>query len=430
MPVHWTYPGLDAAADADERQRIVARMDEFWNQFAASRGEIAGVFERTSDLDLPAWMQRWLVPVSPEIMWEFGPADGGDGHRLVLTSESEHGLRPLVDALVRRAPILAGWEFYGWRRREDWRATLFEVESRAGVSLDAATFRATPGHHGLLDVEVAAPVFSTMDEREAFGVAVLLIEKLVGEKDLNVWVGGIGTEPTEPRSRSVLHAASRWALRGTTDEADGWQDMAALPAILDAHKKARRETLEARSFADVVQADDWAMWELEPTPRSGYPRQLDLFVGKSGLREIWQGAHGSRFFAERFVANGETLAYVKLDGREDVDEEAFEDKWSIEDALDSALRRENLGAFVGGGTGLHHSYIDVALKDVVAGVQVIKDVLTGGNVTRRSWVLFEDAHLEREWVPLYPDSPPPPTDDDDADTTAAPPPGLTIVDPD
>lgn len=36
------------------------------------------------------------VAVNPSLMWENGPAIQGDGHRLVITREQEHQLRPLV----------------------------------------------------------------------------------------------------------------------------------------------------------------------------------------------------------------------------------------------------------------------------------------------------------------------------------------------
>jgi hypothetical protein len=197
-----------------------------------------------------------------------------------------------------------------------------------------------------------------------------------------------------------------------TAQEDGWRDMSELPGVLDEHKESHGKSLESRSFADVVEGAEWVLWELKPIKRAEYARQLDLFVGKSGLREIWEATHGGRFFEERFVANGETLAYVKLDGRGDIESEKFEDKASIEDALDEALRADDLGAFIGGGTGLAYSYIDVVLTDVVRGVETIRRVLANGNVTRRCWILFEDAHLEREWVPLYADSPLPPTEEE------------------
>ena len=55
-------------------------------------------------------MDDHLLPIHPKIMWEYGPAVRVDGHRLVLTPESAHELRPLVARILERAPSIPGWD--------------------------------------------------------------------------------------------------------------------------------------------------------------------------------------------------------------------------------------------------------------------------------------------------------------------------------
>lgn len=74
---------------------------------------------RKARWDLPRWMDDHLHPIHPKIMWEYGPAVSGDGHRFVLTPESAHELRPLVAKILERAPSIPGWEFYDARLPED-----------------------------------------------------------------------------------------------------------------------------------------------------------------------------------------------------------------------------------------------------------------------------------------------------------------------
>jgi hypothetical protein len=88
------------------------------------------------------------------------------------------------------------------------------------------------------------------------------------------------------------------------------------------------------------------------------------------------------FHSERFSKCGETFCYVKLDGKDGLDEEKFPDKAAIEDALDEVLRPRRLGCHIGGGTGLRYSYIDLALTDVQQGLDAVRRRLREGNVPK------------------------------------------------
>jgi hypothetical protein len=72
------------------------------------------------------------------------------------------------------------------------------------------------------------------------------------------------------------------------------------------------------------------------------------------------------------------------------------------------LTKTQLGALVGGGTGLRYSYIDLALLDVEAAILLMREALRGGRLPKRSWFLFYDSVLAAEWVGVWDDSPLPP----------------------
>jgi hypothetical protein len=124
---------------------------------------------------------------------------------------------------------------------------------------------------------------------------------------------------------------------------------------------------------------------------------------------MWQNAHSSvPFDSIRFSRCGETFCHVKIDGTEGLDEEKFADKAEIEDALDEALRDQEIGCVIGGGTGLKYSYVDLALVDVDRGAEIVKRVLRGGNIPKRTWILFFDTDLQARWIGVWDGAPPPP----------------------
>jgi hypothetical protein len=126
---------------------IERKIDDWWHQFACKANDLDDLFSHRSEWDLPAWMERHLQAISPDLMWEFGRAVRGDGHRLVITPEAEKHLRPMVQTLLERAPSLSGWEFYAHRLPEDLEMAHQMVTVRAGGDLSGTLATAMIGQH-------------------------------------------------------------------------------------------------------------------------------------------------------------------------------------------------------------------------------------------------------------------------------------------
>ena len=86
--------------EAAEHVAVVQRIDAWWKAFAAKTGDLDDLFASGLQWDLPAWMHEHLDAINPHLMWEFGPAVSGEGHRLVITPEAERHLRPMVDTIL------------------------------------------------------------------------------------------------------------------------------------------------------------------------------------------------------------------------------------------------------------------------------------------------------------------------------------------
>ena len=115
------------------------------------------------------------------------------------------------------------------------------------------------------------------------------------------------------------------------------------------------------------------------------------------------------FYSERYSRCKETFCYLKVDGSDELATD-YQDRDDMEEAVRNALAAQDVGALIGAGTGLRYSYMELALTDVDRGIAAIRRAMREGNVPRRSWILFNDAHLAAEWVGIYDDSPAPPMD--------------------
>jgi hypothetical protein len=384
----WHFVDEMTASEREAHDRTLARIDAWWSEFATRIKDLAALFKRQRKWDLPEWMERHLQAVDPQLMWEYGPAVRGQGHRLVITPESAKHLRPLVTTMLERAPTISGWEFYAYRLAEDIRKAEVTVKARAQGQLAGVEARVVRGHHNLIDLHFLSPRARQRNDSQALNEAFVATETLLGEKLMDRWIGVIDVEPLAAQGPVVSLAELRPAVERLVGEI--------------------QEGLPSEPHQIWTASALWHLLKMDPERADDYPEQHDLFVAKTPHLPLWQAAHLRSFYDERFSRCGEIFAYLKLDGSQGLDEEKFADKSEIEDALDAVLMPANLGCQIGGGTGLRYSYIDLALTDLDKAVDAIRARLREGNVPRRSWIQFFNAEWRQEWIGVYPDSPPPP----------------------
>ena len=387
--MRWIYFN-DDPREAVERAAVVGKIDAWWRAFEAKVSDLEAHFSQKARWDLPQWMFDHLQSIHPDIMWEYGPAVSGEGHRLVLTPESAHELRPLVDQILKRAPVIPGWEFYDARIAEDLEMAKSTVQARAGYDIDDFQVRVSVSDKGLVDLCYVSPRIRNHKDQTALNAAFIATESLLGEHCLDRWVGLI--EVNNPRK-----------IKGLTIKLERLKD------TVEAAIEGLRDQLPPAPHCDRMEDASWTIWELKPRPAPDFPGQLDLFVGKSANAPMWTAAHSNGpFYSERFTRSGETFCYLKIDGAEGLENSTFLDKSEIEDAVDEALMPQQLGCHVGGGMGLRYAYLDLALTDVPRAINTIRERMQAGRIPLRSWILFFDSHLANEWVGIYDNSPIPP----------------------
>ena len=149
-----------------------------------------------------------------------------------------------------------------------------------------------------------------------------------------------------------------------------------------------------------------AVYKLEPDgDMSG---RSDVIVGVSRALPLHRVLLSDLCKDQRASRTGETFVYLKMDGTDGLDGSRYADRGDIEDALDAALRGAQAGCVVGGASGQRHSYVDLALTDEHAAIEVIRQRLRDDGLPRRAWLLYFDADLVAEWIPVHPGEGPPP----------------------
>ncbi len=246
------------------------------------------------------------------------------------------------------------------------------LDSRGLAPIDKTMVVATPNDECLVDLAFYSKRYKGPEDPEAGNSVWVASEVILGEETLDVWIGDISVNKGKGKR-------------------EGGVPLSEMQQAVDAAVAKVQEGLPAQPLWESAEGLTGTLWELKPEEREEYPHQLDMFVGRSCHKAMWEAAHGSVVFdSRRYSRFGEVFAYVKTDGTVDLSGEKFEDKAEMEDAIAAELTKRQIGAVVGGGTGRRYSYIDLALSDPAEGVQAVVDVMREGNMVKETWIQFFD----------------------------------------
>jgi len=386
--MRWKFFTPDENPQEDRaREAVLARIDAWWDAFLGKTHELERFFNNELDWDLTGWMREHLQGIDPRLMWEYGPGVNR-GHRLVITAEGEHHLRPLVDQILARAPQLPDWLFFNHRTPEPVGHMARPVHSRSGVEPAFTALPLAPGELNRIDVTFQFPAgFLEYQRPVAHTQAVVAAESLLGEDLLSDWLGKLDAEPR------VSHPVSP----------------SALPRAFAALAGTQRAKLPAEPFLDRIDGLPRTTIELNPKQAEDYTHRYDLCWAYTRTPEIWRNAHSDQtFWPGRFSRCGETFCFLKIDRGEMDPAPRLDQHMRFETPLDGALRARRYGCVTGAGTGLRYIYVDLALLDIENAVRRLRKLLQHAGVSRRAWLQFFDSSLGAEWIGMWPDSPPPP----------------------
>jgi hypothetical protein len=397
--MRWLFCNPGDQAEMAAKQAVLDKIEAWWKAFLEKANEIAALFSKKSDWDLPRWMKDSLQAIHPQLMWEYGPAVKGLGHRLVITPETERHLRPMVRTILDRAPAIPGWEFYPHRLSERLDLVQRIVQGRIGEDISDWNAKVSTGHNRQIDVVYYSPRCSVPEDRKAFDSAFVATEALLGEEVLDKWIAGIEAQPM-PR-KGLLGLLGKKGPPGMVN-------LDRLAPTVDSVIQSMKDQLPAEPFLAWGENSTWSAFKLTPPDLPDYPGRQDLFVAMTGLQEMWQAAHSGRCFAsERFTRCGETFCYIKIEHTDQFNGMDMDRRTAVEDSLNAALKPFGLGGVCGSGTGKRYSYLDLALTDLRKGTAAAVEVLREANISHRAWILFFDDELAREWIGVNQDTPPP-----------------------
>jgi hypothetical protein len=204
---------------------------EFWRWWATI-GE-ARLTAAIGNGDHSIWVGEISLRVAaihPELQWETGKGRSSQ-HALCVTAAGVAALRPLAERWFRASPPTTGmWEFSPARQPDPSVLTSTLEFSDVKVELSAARISIQVDDvRQRLDVKVFHPAFAVLGNDGSRRVTYLLLDWLLGEDDVERWLGEIATVlddppdsvPAEALSEVIVEMAARhvepvWVLAEST----------------------------------------------------------------------------------------------------------------------------------------------------------------------------------------------------------------------
>lgn len=190
-----------------------ATPDGFWSWWATAHEPIASAIADGSIASHVDDISRQVHRLDRRLAWELAPGTTAR-HALIVTPEGNPETRPrAIEWLANAPPADDVWEYHAARQPRPL-GTL----AIAGTTVDLTAFHAIAGWdatHERLDVRLWHPAFADAPVPARQQIAFLFLDSLLGEEDVERWIGSIdileaetgGRTPAELRDEVVRRAA-------------------------------------------------------------------------------------------------------------------------------------------------------------------------------------------------------------------------------
>ena len=351
------------------------------------------------EFDVFEFMQTHFTAIHPDMNWEYGPSEE-KSHLFAIAPERDRALDPLARLILTMAPDLESFEFRLNRPHTTWENYKGYSDGRLDWDgSDGIMFTIEEGKQNMFDLIFYYP--PEKDSEKIFDHCFVTCETLLGEETMAKWVHYFDVEKLP--KKSLLSKFSRKTI-------DEKYSLSKLREILATEIAKVKNSLPNTPYSDLSDDTTWSLMSMEPDIKEDYEPMSDLITSVTPSTDLFNAYYSGRgrFYSERFSKFDEQFIFVQLDGSaDDLNQEIFEDRGEIEDAIEDSLKEGGIGKVIGGGTGRKYSYISIATPELEQAVHRIKATLRAGKITRRSWILFHDTNREQEWIGIWDDTPEP-----------------------
>lgn len=177
-----------------------AAIRAFWSWWEGARDAFAaGIESGGVDDPLIDALRERVEALAPGLDWELSRGEHA-AHALVVTPGGNPDVRAIAHRWLRAAPPAdETWEYHAARRPEP-RAVdnELELDGRRVALGETVVATEVDERRAEVDVTVHHPLFGDLDERAAGQIAFLVLDWLLGEEEVERWIGAVDLASERP----------------------------------------------------------------------------------------------------------------------------------------------------------------------------------------------------------------------------------------
>ena len=158
------------------------KIDEFWAWF---RGIAKQLESDDENAILVTELDKRMRLLAPGLSWEIGPGLLSP-MQFVVSPELDRDRREQARAIIKRAPVLTGWEFHSARQPKSWDYSIELYTGGRVVRLNASgwTFVLLRYPDNAYEILIRGDNIDFLNDDERVEVATILLESILGEDAL------------------------------------------------------------------------------------------------------------------------------------------------------------------------------------------------------------------------------------------------------
>lgn len=176
----------------------------FWQWWTSAKDHVAAAIASGTlgQSPLVEYITMAVHNLSPDFAWELGPGRSAQ-HNLTVTAEGNLLVRRLTAQWLAAAPPPdSTWEYYDSRQPSSHLD--LEIAGRRFAQEDFAISSVYDPNRERFDIVLFHPEFRKADDRLAHQAAFLTLDELLGEDDVERWIGSIDASKTTPSGAASL----------------------------------------------------------------------------------------------------------------------------------------------------------------------------------------------------------------------------------
>ena len=205
--MRWKFQDPANIAESSKRQKLINRIDRWWDAFQQRSDDLDAIFQGSEDWDVVQWMKAQLLNIHPDLSWEFRPSLNKSQHELAISPDQNPSLVELARQVLQRAPAVANWKFDLFRKAVSVEDCLQRTLDATGIDLSNITVSVHEGQANQIDFVFFFDRLPA-DENVLFEAMLIATELLLGEQQMMTWAGTFDAIDTLPDISEVETSVS------------------------------------------------------------------------------------------------------------------------------------------------------------------------------------------------------------------------------